>query len=179
MHKLFFGITALLAFQVHGASAATVDFDISVTCPTCSVTGGNTNVLVTTPEPTPGEYLVTGFIGSVGGFPTSIIPPGGWSNTNGKNDNILFFPANPAFFEVGGLGILVNGLQTDISCNGTACAVLYSDPSNPAVPDGLTHPITDMRVTATPLPAALPLFASGAVAIGFLGWLKKRKLASY
>ena len=29
--------------------------------------------------------------------------------------------------------------------------------------------------TATPLPAALPLFASGAGLIGFLGWRKKRK----
>jgi hypothetical protein len=32
-------------------------------------------------------------------------------------------------------------------------------------------------LTPTPLPAALPLFASGLGAIGFFGWRKKRKAA--
>jgi hypothetical protein len=33
-------------------------------------------------------------------------------------------------------------------------------------------------VTATPLPAALPLFASGLGALGLLGWRRKRKAAA-
>jgi hypothetical protein len=32
--------------------------------------------------------------------------------------------------------------------------------------------------TATPLPAALPLFAGGLGALGLLGWRRKRKAAS-
>ncbi len=31
---------------------------------------------------------------------------------------------------------------------------------------------------ATPLPAALPLFASGGALLGFLGWRRKRKMAA-
>jgi hypothetical protein len=33
-------------------------------------------------------------------------------------------------------------------------------------------------VSATPLPAALPLFASGLAAAGFIGWRRKRKAAT-
>jgi hypothetical protein len=32
-------------------------------------------------------------------------------------------------------------------------------------------------LTSTPLPAALPLFASGLGALGLLGWRRKRKVA--
>jgi hypothetical protein len=41
--------------------------------------------------------------------------------------------------------------------------------------DGL---ITDGGPSATPLPAALPLFASGLATLGFLGWRRKRKGAA-
>jgi hypothetical protein len=34
------------------------------------------------------------------------------------------------------------------------------------------------RLSVTPLPAALPLFASGLGALGFIGWRKKRKIAA-
>jgi hypothetical protein len=35
--------------------------------------------------------------------------------------------------------------------------------------------VTDFAATATPLPAALPLFATGLGALGLLGWRRKRK----
>jgi hypothetical protein len=37
---------------------------------------------------------------------------------------------------------------------------------------------TGTLITATPLPAALPLFATGLGAIGLFGWRKKRQIAS-
>ena len=38
--------------------------------------------------------------------------------------------------------------------------------------------ITIREATATPLPAALPLFATGLGALGLLGWRRKRKQAA-
>ena len=128
MCKLFLGAIALLFLQVQSASAD-MDFDFTVTCPTCIVTQ-NTSVLVTTPQTTPGEFLVTNILGGVGPFPASIIAPGGVAGISGKNDNLLSFPANPAFFSVGGLGISINGGPTDVACDGSnsACVVLFPDP---------------------------------------------------
>ena len=38
--------------------------------------------------------------------------------------------------------------------------------------------LDDVSITATPLPAALPLFATGLGALGLLGWRRKRKNAA-
>ena len=37
---------------------------------------------------------------------------------------------------------------------------------------------TFSELTATPLPAALPLFATGLGALGLLGWRRKKKAAA-
>jgi hypothetical protein len=37
------------------------------------------------------------------------------------------------------------------------------------------HAIAPTPIASTPLPAALPLFATGLGALGLLGWLRKRK----
>jgi len=42
---------------------------------------------------------------------------------------------------------------------------------------GLDSVIGVADVTATPLPAALPLFAGGLGALGLLGWRRKRNAA--
>jgi hypothetical protein len=169
MRKLFLGIIALVALQVQGASAD-VNFDLTVTCPTCMISGTATSVLVTTPQATLGEFLVTDIIGKVGPFPGILIAPGGAAGISGKNDNLLFFPASPAFFSAGGLGISVNGLATDVACNGSnlACAVVYS---------GINHH-ADIGVTAVPSPiigAGLPglIFAGG----GLLAWWRRKRHA--
>jgi len=38
--------------------------------------------------------------------------------------------------------------------------------------------LTDNGIATTPLPAALPLFASGLGAFGLLGWRRKKKAAA-
>ena len=38
--------------------------------------------------------------------------------------------------------------------------------------------IEDLQIFPTPLPATLPLFATGLGALGLLGWRRKRKLAA-
>jgi len=40
---------------------------------------------------------------------------------------------------------------------------------------GCVNVLTSFTVTQTPLPAALPLFATGLGALGLLGWHRKRK----
>ena len=65
-------------------------------------------------------------------------------------------------------GNVMNGasLLGGFECHGWVC------------PSYLTRYIGELRgdeVTVTPLPAALPLFASGAGVLGFLGWRRKRK----
>jgi hypothetical protein len=54
---------------------------------------------------------------------------------------------------------------------------IWSDPDNAAYADLSTKIMNLDAVLVTPLPAALPLFASGLGAIGFLGWRRKRKNA--
>jgi hypothetical protein len=52
-------------------------------------------------------------------------------------------------------------------------------PGGTAVDTGIVAPAGDVigtvATTATPLPAALPLFATGVGALGLLGWRRKRK----
>jgi hypothetical protein len=60
---------------------------------------------------------------------------------------------------------------------------IFADASNPlsAVFDSasvLTNGVTGEAVPETPLPAALPLFATGLGALGLLGWRRKRKAAA-
>ncbi len=49
--------------------------------------------------------------------------------------------------------------------------------SNSKNPAGTIVNIADVSLTLTPLPAALPLFATGLGALGLLGWRRKRKAA--
>jgi hypothetical protein len=81
---------------------------------------------------------------------------------------VLNGPAGSGFVNTPA-GLLLSATQAGgtTGCNGGPCAVSWSGtelsnpPGNP-----------------TPLPAALPLFASGLGALGLLGWRKKRKNAA-
>lgn len=57
---------------------------------------------------------------------------------------------------------------------------LWIDVSNdaPNTNDSLVIDLTSGNVSATPLPAALPLFASGLGVIGLFGWRRKKKAAA-
>jgi hypothetical protein len=54
---------------------------------------------------------------------------------------------------------------------------MSATPDNTLVDPELSGPTTFTPITtpATPLPAALPLFATGLGALGLLGWRRKRK----
>jgi len=69
--------------------------------------------------------------------------------------------------------------------NGTCCSLLLSLIGSGRVAGltnnigGVSIAVTNLVFTAeTPLPAALPLFATGLGALGLLGWRRKRKAAA-
>ena len=54
---------------------------------------------------------------------------------------------------------------------------LFYYPNSPEAGTGYIDSIS-VTVNQTPLPAALPLFATGLGALGLLGWRRKRKQAA-
>ena len=70
------------------------------------------------------------------------------------------------------------GPQTDSWESNVNVAIMNSlSPGAPWLPGSYFLAI-DPPTTTTPLPAALPLFAGGLGALGFLGWRRKRKVAA-
>jgi hypothetical protein len=80
-------------------------------------------------------------------------------------DTVLAAGANP------GTVVTIGGLTTDGSGN-----------LNLMFAQGTSHEASpifdDVQISESPLPAALPLFASGLGALGFIGWRRKRKMAA-
>jgi hypothetical protein len=83
----------------------------------------------------------------------------------------------------------INIMETINSCPPLACSADAILLANALIADTQRNPGTDNptnitgvwspgEVTATPLPAALPLFATGLGALGLLGWRRKRKQAT-
>lgn len=73
--------------------------------------------------------------------------------------------------------ILIPGLRSLVFRGGTGF-----DPNalyfTAGINNGLDGLFGEIQVAATPLPAALPLFAAGLGALGLLGWRRKRKTAA-
>ena len=90
------------------------------------------------------------------------------SNGGGLNDGIYFNYPDPGL--AGLLGPqLYSGTEANPTFSLGSFAEIYS-------PDGNTfYNATVTITTATPLPAALPLFASGIGAIGLAAWRRKKK----
>ena len=62
---------------------------------------------------------------------------------------------------------------------GAATNLFYTVPSGGEVFESTTASLFSFTpVGAVPLPAALPLFATGLGALGLLGWRRKRKLSA-
>ncbi len=135
-----------------------------------------------------GGYDITSISGTITG-PSSGAITGLLSNPNQPNqgtyyagsygwnyDNVLFSGAVP--FDNNGL---LFSFGTDVLANlysvGSSFYLSVDNPSsfwNPG--DVGTLSVSDPP--ATPLPAALPLFATGLGLVGLLGWYRKRKAAA-
>jgi hypothetical protein len=157
---------------------------------------GALGVVVSTPSANASTYsfTLTGTDNFTFALPSNPVPDG---NITGDH----FFIANPpgisanfiTFYASGaGGGMSAGDGQTDIQSStllfDLSGAPLYTgDESSPVFVLGtyiLTNidpnkdPYTDtLTISATPIPGALPLFASGAAGLGLLGWKRRRKKA--
>ena len=135
--------------------------------------------------------VLTSLTGSVSddvysGAISSVVAPGTPGYSNWAWDNVLT-ATPPNFSATQSSGILF------LFDNDTVIGNLYYQPNNStfyfsvSAPDSLYNPgdagvltIADISGIGgeTPLPAALPLFATGLGALGALGWRRKRKAAA-
>jgi hypothetical protein len=168
------------------AAVALVSFAPAANASTYSITGNLGGVLIDANMTTAdtldavGGYDVLSIDGTVSGWGNilslannpnqpniSPITSVGFGGTNMQFDNV-FFPTDPHFDTLG----LIFSLSSGVSAN------LYGDsPGNYTLWVGNWQSITsgDLAIAQTPLPAALPLFATGLGVMGWLGRRRKRK----
>jgi hypothetical protein len=112
-------------------------------------------------EDVPGNYGTWGFYD--GGSNSNAIAPGQTALFTVTSE---YAPTN-----VGG----VNDYDVYSCLAGSSCSIVGL--GNIDVPSNTDYTFGPIPPTTTPLPAALPLFATGLGAMGLLGWRRKRKNA--
>ena len=141
--------------------------------------------LPSTPIPLRGTLYIDVTIGSV--ITSNLIIPGGLFSPLNIIDSQYSEPYAPGWLyqlnlrnaagDMGYVDFIVLGDLSDILIANTYISIDQGefDTAGPPyfVPFGLTG-----YIQATPLPAALPLFATGVGGLGLLGWRKKRKNAT-
>lgn len=133
----------------------------TVTALTTGVTGGTITGLVANPsQPSQGTYYNSSGLG--------------W-----YYDNVLFTNGQPLFDNNGPLFNFVSSTGTDILANlYSVGSEFYLSVDNPTSLWSPGDPGTLQAVDppATPVPATLPLFATGLALVGLLGWRRKRNV---
>ena len=175
---------ACLALVCSGLAAATATcyattFDVSGTFSTDTL-GGTINIDVISGTVTSADVTVSGISPAVTGPFTTIdnlvpYPPADdllyialADGTSSSSDGlVLFLPTSSLIGYSGG-----PMCSTTYSCSLTAQTYLAAGGVAPF------YHLTSGSLTATPLPAALPLLATGLGAMGLLGWRRKRKNAA-
>jgi hypothetical protein len=178
------------------ARSATYNFlfaaDIGNSYPVATMTGQ----LTTDDTPvSPGVYFITALTGTINSGPWCLLscalelvptvnPPGTTTHSAELDrfyDNLLIYPppSAGAYFTADGLAFRTTSLESFFR--------IYALPISTVVEDPMDFKIFDLdlirtdeifaRIDPTPIPGALPLFAGGLGALGWLG-LRRRKKAS-
>jgi hypothetical protein len=124
--------------------------------------------------PNPG-YDITGITGTWDGQTITGLLGFAVCCSSPADDNILY--TSGLSLDLAGLGFATATLDVNIYWQPVATPPSYwalSAPSGTPV-DYANLGAGTFTVTPTPLPAALPLFATGLGALGLLGWRRKRK----
>jgi hypothetical protein len=165
MRTKLLGLMALvpLVLALSGGAASAVTFDWSTSAPSGSGT-------FTATDDGSGIYTITAITGTFdGGTITSLVPPG---LGLGGNDNLLFYPSS-AQLDTHGISFGDGGSEFNIFYD---TFYIYQEAFGGVAASGFIATFT-ASPSVTPLPAALPLFATGIGAMGLLGWRRKRKNA--
>jgi hypothetical protein len=148
------------------ASSETLDWTLSGPAPSLGgVPFPGSGTITVTIEASGGD-LVTGLTGQINGSNITSFTSGGllFLNTNGTS---LLNSTGLSFMTAAGMDVNIFGFfQPGTPATGNAYGELTSNPS--------AFGVGTFAVTATPVPAALPLFAGGLGALGLFGWRKKR-----
>jgi hypothetical protein len=180
--KLFgtLAVTAIAALLTC-APANALTFDFSFTSSDGTVTGVISGLTAGTSAAT--GLTITSYpsaLGSLGATPLSAISPNvptpGFNSFTVTGGEIVF-----AFYDIEEPSIGSPVFNFVICTSPSPCSpeqdYLYMVPNNGIPATAIADDITFTPVTssATPLPAALPLFAGGLGAMGLFGWRRKRK----
>ena len=191
--KFLLGACAL-AFSVTQANADIVTFDISgtyspttnpalPTCAVCTFSGkiyGDTttgNFLISA-DSLPNVTTTTTNIGTL----DSIYDQGSTSTSPDWGVTLQTDPTTLPFNPTNLLGMIFSNNATGIFAAGSG-TIFPSDATSSCTVDStrtscvISGTITLATTSAVPLPATLPLFATGLGALGLLGWRRKKKAA--
>jgi hypothetical protein len=188
MRKFLWIVPALMAFQTPEVNAAVVDFNWSYTSSVAGVSGSGQLVAFGGA----GEYNVRSMFGVVNGVgPTAIYvePPGPATliNVDLGQDDLLFYPAVGAppsqldikgiLFAIPGDTMLLGKVFALFSETGQDYLQIFGGCPTTCTIASTTEITFSASPEATPLPATLPLFATGLGALGVLGCRRKRNNA--
>jgi hypothetical protein len=170
-------VGAVIALSVVGQNATAETFDWTLTGPSLQNQGFNTDPLngsgTITATESGGVWTITGATGSFtdvygGGATVTGVGPEASNAISVTPDNEINPSGSPSFVDGQGISFATSTGPIDIAFISGA----YEEVSHLGIGDGA------FTLAATPLPAALPLFASGLGALGFLGWRRKRTARS-
>ncbi len=199
MRKLLIATIAMFAMQGAAANATTFDWSISG-----AFTGSGT---LDASNFGPDQFILESITGTLTDASADVYTINPTPNFYDGPDNVIYYPQNLAppsppyfFLDLDGISFSVgNGtLSFNVYENNNPKVPGYNcvatspycimGPGNTAAGGGLDangNPLDlvsaasfSLTVAPTPLPAALPLFATGLGALGLLGWRRKRKSAA-
>jgi hypothetical protein len=182
------GAVAVCGFGLGQANAAVVTFEIAgtytpstIAAPPCAVCTFSGTIEGDT---TTGNFIINGTgepnvtTTNIGTFDNILVQGGTTTGTDwgvSLQTDPTTLPFNPTnilqmIFSNNAAGLFLAGSGTIFPSDATSgCAV------NSRVSCVISGTITLETTSATPLPAALPLFATGLGGLGLLGWRRKRK----
>lgn len=183
--NIFAAIAAAAVLGVVSQASANT-YDVNLTVGDATATGfisgivGNSNSDVGAPfNLTLTEGLTSATLVGGGAASNSQVvasPPSGNSITATDNQ-VLFNFSNSGQeyveFYLGSGGALLC-FQTYAACGGTGAGIVIEVAGNTLFQSQIGNSVIT-SVSSTPLPAALPLFASALIVFGLLGWHKKRR----